>query len=85
MGAAAGHRVFTFGRTCDRSCGPRRVSTATAQLETCLGQVATIVGDDTDQFLTGSDGNDVIVGLGGNDVIHGGLGDDIICGGDAND
>jgi hypothetical protein len=56
-----------------------------ADLGTCEGKVATIIGTDASESLTGTAGDDVIVGLGGNDTISGAGGNDAICGGDGND
>jgi Ca2+-binding RTX toxin-like protein len=56
-----------------------------AQLPTCNGLPATIIGTDGDDVLTGTAGPDVIVGLNGNDVIRGGPGNDVICGGPGED
>lgn len=52
---------------------------------TCLGQAATLVGDDGDNILIGTPGPDVIAGQGGADIIEGGDGNDLLCGGDGND
>ena len=56
-----------------------------AQVQTCNGLQATIVGTPGDDTLLGTPGDDVIVALGGNDLVTGGDGDDTICLGDGND
>jgi len=58
---------------------------AGAQVATCDGVEATLVGTEGDDLLVGTDGNDVIVGLGGNDIIRGLDGDDILCGDNGRD
>ncbi len=58
---------------------------ADAQVGTCVGLTASIVGTQGEDTIYGTDGNDVIAGLGGNDTIHGLTGNDVICGGDGND
>jgi Ca2+-binding RTX toxin-like protein len=55
-------------------------SISKAQVPTCFGQPATIVGTERGDILNGTEGPDVIVGLGKNDNIHGLGGDDRICG-----
>jgi len=52
-----------------------------AQVPTCNGLPATILGTERSDIIRGTDGPDVIVGLGGYDRINGMGGDDIICGG----
>ncbi|HEY0398453.1 MAG TPA: hypothetical protein VGF00_08705, partial [Acidimicrobiia bacterium] len=44
---------------------------AGAQVPTCLGLPATIVGTMGNDVLNGTPGNDVIIGLGGDDTING--------------
>lgn len=56
-------------------------SPSVAEVATCRGLPATIVGTSGDDIIVGTDGPDVIVGLGGADEIKGNAGDDIICGG----
>ncbi len=56
-----------------------------ADLPTCRGETATIVGTSGPDTLRGTDGRDVIVGLGGPDTLIGLGGNDIICGGAGND
>ena len=56
-----------------------------AEVVTCQGVPATIIGTQGNDILDGTEGNDVISGLGGKDVIIGYGGDDIICGNDGND
>jgi hypothetical protein len=58
---------------------------AAAQVVTCNGLVATIVGTPGNDTVTGTNGNDVIIGFGGNDIINGGNGHDVICAGDGDD
>src|SRR2546423_11480214 len=58
---------------------------ASAQIPTCLGLPATIVGTAGNDVLNGTPGNDVIIGLGGDDTINGLGGNDTICGDDGND
>lgn len=58
---------------------------ASAQVESCMGFEATIVGTDSDDQIQGSDGNDVIAALDGDDTVRGGGGVDIICGGPGGD
>jgi len=58
---------------------------AAAQVPTCDGVDATVVGTEGDDILIGTSGNDVIVGLGGNDILRGLDGDDILCGGNGRD
>src|SRR5204863_446619 len=60
-------------------------SGALAARPTCLGERATIVGNDHGNHIKGTPHGDVIVGLGGNDVIVGDGGDDVICGGPGDD
>lgn len=60
-------------------------TSAGAQVVTCLGEVATIVGSPGDDVLGGTTGDDVIVALGGDDVIRGLGGDDLICAGSGDD
>jgi len=54
------------------------MSPASAQGETCNGQLATIVGTNDDDLLTGTEGVDVIVALDGDDEIFGLGGEDVI-------
>lgn len=61
------------------------VPSAGAQVRTCQGEPATIVGTVHSDRLVGTSGPDVIVALGGADVIIGLGGNDIICGGWGND
>ena len=67
---------------------------AQAQVPTCLGLPATIIGTAGSDVITGTPGDDVIIGLAGNDTIYGnggndrllgGFGDDTIYGGDGDD
>jgi serralysin len=58
---------------------------SSAYAETCLGEVATIVGSGASETIHGTSGDDVIVGLDGDDEIYGEGGRDIICGGNGND
>ena len=58
---------------------------AGADLPTCQGETATIVGTPGPDRLVGTDDDDVIVALGGDDTIRGGMGDDLICAGGGND
>jgi Ca2+-binding RTX toxin-like protein len=60
-------------------------SISKAEVPTCFGQPATIVGSDRSEYLYGTEGPDVIVGLGGRDHIEGLGGDDVICGHAADD
>ena len=60
-------------------------SPAGAQVPTCLGLPATIIGTAGNDILNGTPGDDVIMGLGGDDTISGLGGNDTICGGDGND
>jgi Ca2+-binding RTX toxin-like protein len=55
-------------------------SISKAQVPTCFGQPATIVGTERVDILNGTEGADVIVGLGEADTIKGFGGDDLICG-----
>ncbi len=59
--------------------------TMAAQVPSCMGHTATIVGTSASESLVGTTGNDVIVALNGDDTVDGGGGDDIICGGNGND
>ncbi len=56
-----------------------------AEVPSCDGHKATIVGTSAPDVLVGTPGNDVIWGGAGNDVIYGLGGNDIICGGPGND
>ncbi len=56
-----------------------------AEVVTCDGKPATIVGTDGRDVIRGTSGNDVIAALGGRDVVLGSAGDDTICGGDGDD
>ena len=58
---------------------------ADAQMSTCLGLPANIIGTAGHDVLNGTPGNDVIIGLGGDDTINGFGGNDTICGDDGND
>src|SRR5258706_6956755 len=60
-------------------------SPAGAQIPTCLGLPATIVGTVGNDVLNGTPGDDVIIALGGDDTINGMGGNDTICGDDGND
>jgi Ca2+-binding RTX toxin-like protein len=55
-------------------------SVSSAEVPTCFGQPATIVGTEGVDILNGTEGADVIVGLGEADTIQGFGGDDLICG-----
>ena len=46
---------------------------------TCLGQPATIVGDNGNNTITGTPGRDVILALGGDDSVFAGGGRDLVC------
>ncbi|MGH8614968.1 MAG: M64 family metallopeptidase [Gammaproteobacteria bacterium] len=59
--------------------------TVNANVLTCFGAPATVVGTNGNNNLKGTSGNDAIVGLGGKDIINGEGGNDIICGGDGKD
>lgn len=48
---------------------------------TCVSDVATVIGTARSDSLRGTRGDDVIVGLAGRDVIRGRGGDDLICSG----
>jgi Ca2+-binding RTX toxin-like protein len=61
------------------------IPTAAAQVPTCFGQAATIVGTGGHDRLIGTSGDDVIVGRGWGDSIQGLEGNDLICGGRGND
>lgn len=52
-----------------------------SRAETCMGQVATIVGTSGADVLVGTPGDDVIAAVYGDDRVDGAGGDDIICGG----
>ena len=58
---------------------------AGAQVPTCLGLPATIIGTAGNDIINGTPGDDVIIGLGGDDTIYGNGGNDTICGDDGND
>ena len=51
----------------------------------CMGEPATIVGTDGDDFLLGTPEDDVIVALDGNDTVIALTGNDVVCGGDGDD
>jgi len=53
---------------------------AEADVTTCLGESATIVGTPDPDVLVGTSGPDVVVGSDGDDVIDGRGGDDLLCG-----
>ena len=55
-------------------------SASAADVPTCNGLVATIVGTDRADDIEGTRGDDVIVGLAGNDELDGNGGNDTICG-----
>ncbi|WP_274388277.1 hypothetical protein [Salsipaludibacter albus] len=59
--------------------------TMAANVPSCEGRTATVIGTSAGEELVGTVGNDVIVGLNGDDTIDGGGGDDVICGGNGND
>jgi Ca2+-binding RTX toxin-like protein len=59
--------------------------TINAEIETCEGQPATIVGTNGNDIRKGTSGQDVIYGLGGNDRLSGLAGNDLICGGSGRD
>ena len=54
---------------------------AGAAVPRCHGELATLVGTASGDFLTGTAGRDVIVGRGGDDAIDGRGGDDLVCAG----
>lgn len=54
---------------------------ASAEVATCGGRVATIVGTTGDDVLVGTEGPDVVVALDGDDLVDGLGGDDVLCGG----
>ena len=56
-----------------------------AEVPSCRGLEATIVGTAGSDELIGTAGRDVIVGLGGNDVIRSLGGNDVVCGGAGDD
>src|ERR1043166_6332592 len=58
---------------------------AQAQVPTCLGLPATIIGTAGSDGIPGTPGDDGIIGRGGNDTICGDDGNDVIHGGDGND
>jgi len=58
---------------------------SSAEVATCDGLTATIVGTSGDDVIDGTSGRDIIHGRGGNDVIRGLAGKDVICGGDGDD
>lgn len=58
---------------------------AEAQVHTCNGLEATMVGTPGPDELMGTDGPDVIVSLGGDDIIEAKGGDDVVCAGAGND
>ena len=59
--------------------------TADADLPTCFGQPATLVGSGGDDVIVGTAENDVIVARAGNDVVRGRGGADLVCGGRGDD
>jgi hypothetical protein len=56
-----------------------------AEIETCNGQPATIIGTNGNDIRRGTPGQDVIYGLGGHDKLSGLAGNDLICGGTGRD
>ncbi|MCP3974294.1 MAG: calcium-binding protein [bacterium] len=58
---------------------------STADVPTCLGLPATIIGTSGNDLIRATAGTHVIVGLEGDDNITGHDGDDVICGGAGND
>src|SRR6266498_809627 len=60
-------------------------SPAGAQVPTCLGLPATIIGTAGHDVLNGTGGNDTICGDDGNDRLYGGDGNDVIVGGNGDD
>lgn len=58
---------------------------ATAQVQKCHEEVATIVGTEGKDILRGTPEADVVVGLGGGDHIRAGGGEDHVCAGGGRD
>ncbi len=79
---SAGDQMLVFGGEGSRL---NDLWSLSAELVSCGGFVATIVGTPGDDQLYGTPGPDVIVGLGGDDEIDGKGGNDIICGGEGDD
>jgi len=73
-------RVVAYADT-DGDTFPDLVDNFPLIYSNCLGQQATIAGDDTPNLLDGTSGPDVIVGNGGADTINGNGGKDLICAG----
>lgn len=62
-----------------------RSSAVSTRLQSCLGQLPTLIGSSAADRLVGTTGRDVIVGLGGSDAVWARSGNDVVCGGGGND